>query len=142
MPCTKVRCATRKSAMTGSMNMTEASLPVTVNAPTDGNTLVAVISTRSTTANAVSSISQSGATWSRVASTTGIAGVTTEIWYAPNVSGAGTMVTININVLNASGIFSSAVVAEYIKEIDGVERIRETHKYSTPYGTRENHEDL
>ena len=34
-----------------------------------------------------------------------------------------------------------SVVAEYIKEIDGVERIRETHKYSTPYGTRENHED-
>jgi hypothetical protein len=32
-------------------------------------------------------------------------------------------------------------VAQYIKEIDGVERIRETHKYSTPYGTRENHED-
>src|SRR5207245_2773190 len=27
------------------------------------------------------------------------------------------------------------------EEIDGVERIRETHKYSTPYGTRENHED-
>jgi nicotinamide mononucleotide adenylyltransferase len=32
-------------------------------------------------------------------------------------------------------------VARYIKEIDGIERIRETHKYSTPYGTRENHED-
>lgn len=33
------------------------------------------------------------------------------------------------------------VVAAYIKEIDGVERIRETYKYSTPYGTREsNHE--
>ncbi len=29
-------------------------------------------------------------------------------------------------------------VAGYIKEIDGVERLRETHKYSTPYGTREN----
>jgi nicotinamide-nucleotide adenylyltransferase len=34
-----------------------------------------------------------------------------------------------------------AVVAEYIKEIDGIERIRETHKYSTPYGTREEPED-
>ncbi len=34
-----------------------------------------------------------------------------------------------------------AVVAEYIHEIDGVERIRETHKYSTPYGTRENHDE-
>ncbi len=28
--------------------------------------------------------------------------------------------------------------AEYIHEIDGIARIRETHKYSTPYGTREN----
>jgi nicotinamide-nucleotide adenylyltransferase len=34
-----------------------------------------------------------------------------------------------------------SVVAEYIKDIDGIERIRETHKYSTPYGTRENHEE-
>ncbi len=31
-------------------------------------------------------------------------------------------------------------VAAYIKEIDGVQRIRETYKYSTPYGTRENDE--
>ncbi len=28
-------------------------------------------------------------------------------------------------------------VAEYIKEIDGIARIRETFNYSTPYGTRE-----
>lgn len=33
------------------------------------------------------------------------------------------------------------VVAEYVKEIDGLERIRETYKYTTPYGTRENHGD-
>ena len=34
------------------------------------------------------------------------------------------------------------VVAAYIEEIDGIERIRETYKYSTPYGTREsNHDD-
>jgi nicotinamide-nucleotide adenylyltransferase len=34
------------------------------------------------------------------------------------------------------------VVATFIKEIDGIERIRETYKYSTPYGTREsNHDD-
>ena len=29
-------------------------------------------------------------------------------------------------------------VAAYIREIEGVARIQETHKYSTPYGTREN----
>jgi nicotinamide-nucleotide adenylyltransferase len=32
-------------------------------------------------------------------------------------------------------------VAEYIREIDGVQRIKETYKYTTPYGTRENSED-
>jgi len=30
-----------------------------------------------------------------------------------------------------------AIVAKYINEIDGITRIRETHNYSTPYGTRE-----
>lgn len=30
------------------------------------------------------------------------------------------------------------VVAEYIDEIDGVRRIQETHRYSTPYGTKQN----
>lgn len=30
-----------------------------------------------------------------------------------------------------------AAVAKYIYEIDGIERLREIHKYATPYGTRE-----
>ena len=34
-----------------------------------------------------------------------------------------------------------ASVAAYIKEIDGVQRIKETYKYSSPYGTRENSEE-
>jgi nicotinamide-nucleotide adenylyltransferase len=34
--------------------------------------------------------------------------------------------------------FVPAAVAAYIREIEGVARIQETHKYSTPYGTREN----
>lgn len=33
------------------------------------------------------------------------------------------------------------VVVGYIEEIDGIERIRETYKYSTPYGTRETNQD-
>ena len=33
------------------------------------------------------------------------------------------------------------VVAAFIEEIDGIERIRETYKYSTPYGTRESNHD-
>jgi len=32
-------------------------------------------------------------------------------------------------------------VAAYIQEIDGVQRIKETYKYTTPYGTRENSEE-
>ena len=32
-------------------------------------------------------------------------------------------------------------VASFVEEIDGIERIRETYKYSTPYGTRENNHD-
>ena len=32
-------------------------------------------------------------------------------------------------------------VATYIKEIDGIQRIRETYKYTTPYGTRESNHD-
>ena len=32
-------------------------------------------------------------------------------------------------------------VAAFVGEIDGIERIRETYKYSTPYGTRENNHD-
>ncbi len=34
-----------------------------------------------------------------------------------------------------------SAVAAFIEEIDGVQRIRETYKYSTPYGTRENSEE-
>ena len=109
-PAVSARTVTRVNSATNAVGSTAASsFTVTVTAPTSGNTLVAVISTRSATANAVSSISQSGATWSRVASTTGTAGTTTEIWYAPNVSSAGPTVTINL----ASSLFAAAVVAEY-----------------------------
>jgi hypothetical protein len=104
------RTVTRVQSANGAVGTSAASsFTVTVTAPTSGNTLVAVISTRSTSVNAVSSISQNGATWSRVASTTGTAGTTTEIWYAPNVSGAGTTVTINLN----ASLFAAAVVTEY-----------------------------
>jgi nicotinamide-nucleotide adenylyltransferase len=34
-----------------------------------------------------------------------------------------------------------AAVVACIQEIDGIERIRETYKYSTPYGTRESNHD-
>jgi len=89
-----------------------ASFSLTVTAPTNGNTLIAVISTRSTTvANAVSSITQTGAAWTRAVAANGTAanGTTTEIWYAPNVAGAGTSITVTL----ASSVYAAAVVSEY-----------------------------
>ncbi|MCX6915828.1 MAG: YDG domain-containing protein, partial [Verrucomicrobia bacterium] len=77
-------------------------------APTNGNTLVAVISTRGTSAGRVTSISQTGATWSRATQAANANGSTTEIWYAPNVSGAAATLTIN-----QAGLRSAAVVMEY-----------------------------
>ena len=86
-----------------------ASIIVTLtSAPTNGNTLIAVISTRGNSANRVSSISETGAAWSFVSQATNTNGTTTEIWYAPNVSGASTTITI----VQAS-LRSAAVVIEY-----------------------------
>ena len=80
-------------------------------APAAGNTMVAVIATRGTSANIVSSITQAGVpngTWVRAAEAHNTS-MTTEIWYAPNLpAGAGTAVTIN-----QASFLSSAVVMEY-----------------------------
>ena len=78
------------------------------SAPVSGNTLVAVIATRGTTANRVSAITGGGVTWSRVSQATNGSGTTTEIWYGPNVSTGTTAITIT----QASPI-SAAVVIEY-----------------------------
>lgn len=85
------------------------SFNVTVPAATDGNTLIAVVSTRGASASRVSSLTQTGATWERAAQSANANGTTTEIWYAPNVSGAGTTVTINL----AASLRAAAVVMEY-----------------------------
>ena len=80
-------------------------------APAAGNTMIAVIATRGTSANIVSSINQTGVsngTWVRAAQSNNTS-MTTEIWYAPNMpSGAGTAVTINQATFR-----SAAVVMEY-----------------------------
>jgi autotransporter-associated beta strand protein len=80
-------------------------------APTAGSMMVAVISTRGTTANTVTSITQTGVpngTWVRAAQSN-ISIMTTEIWYAPNLpAGAGTAITIN-----QLSVRSGAVVMEY-----------------------------
>lgn len=71
-------------------------ITVTVPAPTDGNTLVVQFGATVTTSPTVSSITQTGATWSRASGATNTLR-NTETWIAPNVSGAGTTVTINLS---------------------------------------------
>ncbi|MCW5554740.1 MAG: DUF4082 domain-containing protein [Verrucomicrobiae bacterium] len=97
------------SATGNSGSSTVNSFGVTVPAAANGNTLIAVIATRGTSANRVSSITQTGATWTRASQTNNTSGSTTEIWYAPNVSSAGTTVTINL----ATSLRAAAVVMEY-----------------------------
>src|SRR5262249_36495756 len=73
------------SATGASPNGTVTSLAVTVAAPANGNTMIAVISVRASALNQVTSISQTGATWSRASQAANSSGTTTEIWYASNV---------------------------------------------------------
>ena len=104
-PVSRVQSA---SGNTGSNTKTSFSLALGTP-PLAGNTLLAVISTRGTSSNRVSAITQTGASWSRVAQATNISGTTTEIWFAPNVA-AGTGATITIN---QASLRSAAVVMEY-----------------------------
>ena len=102
--------ATRLQFATGNTGWnTVTSFKVTLgSSPVPGNSLVAVISTRGTSPNRVSSIYQNGASWSRVCQATNTNGTTTEIWIAPNVSGAWKTITIN-----QANLRSAAVVMEY-----------------------------
>ncbi|MEI8036851.1 MAG: MBG domain-containing protein [Verrucomicrobiota bacterium] len=103
-PAVRVQSATGNTGVNAT-----ATISVTLpNTPVAGNTLVAVISTRGTSANRVSGITQTGAAWTRAAQATNTNGTTTEIWYAPNVSGAAKAITINQALLR-----SAAVVVEY-----------------------------
>ena len=92
---------------TGAVALTSFNVNLTTS-PVAGNTLIAVISTRGTSANRVSTITQSGASWTRVTQANMSTG-TTEIWIASNVSGAATQVAINL----ASSHRAAVVVAEY-----------------------------
>src|SRR5579864_2488162 len=64
-------------------------------APTNGNLLVLAYWS-GTTLGSIASIVQTGATWVKAAQTIN-GGEECEIWYAPNVSGAGTLVTLNFS---------------------------------------------
>ena len=91
-------------------NSSSSSINVTMGAaPVTGNTMIAVITTRGGVSNIVNSITQTGATWTRAAQSVYAAGsVTTEVWYAPGVTNAGTGITIS-----QSTVKSAAVIMEY-----------------------------
>ena len=86
---------------------TSTTFSLTIPAPANGNTLVAVVATHGTNTSQVSGIGETGATWTRAAQAN-TNGVTTEIWYAPNVLFAGASVTITQVALR-----SAAIVIEY-----------------------------
>jgi autotransporter-associated beta strand protein len=103
-PPARVQSAT---GSTGSSASTTCNVNLTTS-PLAGNTLVAVISTRGTSANRVSAVSGGGVTWSRASQGTNTGGSTTEIWVGPNVSSG----TTGIAITQAS-LISAAVVIEY-----------------------------
>jgi autotransporter-associated beta strand protein len=92
---------------TGSSASTTCNVNLTTS-PLTGNTLVAVISTRGTSANRVSAISGGGVAWSRVSQGTNTGGTTTEIWVGPNVTTGNTGIAIT-----QASLISAAVVIEY-----------------------------
>ncbi|MEI6605174.1 MAG: DUF6288 domain-containing protein [Verrucomicrobiota bacterium] len=101
----------RVQSSTGSTGTSSAtSFKVTLtSSPGVGNTLIAVISTRGSSAGSVSSISQTGATWSRVVQAANGSGTTTEIWIASNVPAS----TATALTINQASLRSAAVVMEY-----------------------------
>jgi autotransporter-associated beta strand protein len=107
---TGVSTPVRVQSATGSTpGVAAGSNTVTLStSPLEGNTLIAVISTRGLSANQVTGITQAGVTWTRAAQSVNINGTTAEIWYGPAGPSAGKLVTIN-QVTN----YSAAVVMEY-----------------------------
>lgn len=88
------------------------SLGITPDAsPTDGNLMVVTISYNSATTNKVTSITQSGATWTRAIQKNNTLGgaISVDIWYSENASSAGSTLTINL----ASSLNIAATFLEY-----------------------------
>ncbi|MFI5449686.1 MAG: hypothetical protein ACHQ03_07975 [Candidatus Bathyarchaeia archaeon] len=105
-PITRIRFA-RGTAFSG------LTIPVTIVAPTNGNTLIAVIGLYGSNNLAVSGITQTGAIWVRdVSRQTGNGNGDVEIWRASNVQNAGASITI---ALTGSGALVEAIaeICEY-----------------------------
>ncbi len=106
----------RVQTATAILGAPAASLGVTFTggAPTNGNTLVMMITIKGTSQDpAVASITQAGANWVQAVQSTLDTGNTTRtlIWYAQNVSGAPTLATINFNAAFPSR--ATAYLVEY-----------------------------
>jgi hypothetical protein len=123
---TSTAAATRVRSAKGNTGASAAAtISVTMGgAPVAGNAMVAVIGTRGTSANVVTSITQTGVsngTWVRAAEAHNTS-MTTEIWVAPNLPvGAGTAVTVNQGtfllsavVIEVSGIPAAAPVDQIV----------------------------
>ena len=97
------------------------SFTVNLATPHNGNTLVAAITTDGLNKPTITGVSQTGANWQRLAQAQNngtVMGAETELWYAPNVSGAGTTVTITLAKITGlpqlTWIYqAAAVVTEY-----------------------------
>lgn len=88
-------------------------------APANGSTLIAYISTNTVTTNRVNSISQSGASWSRIPNSVAAqTDLNMDVWQATNVSSAGTGVTVNlassltynIHIMEVPGTVTASVI--------------------------------
>lgn len=91
-----------EQALTGPVNN------VTIAAPTNGNLLVVGVTTQSD--GAVVSITQTGATWGLIKAKDDTWPFShAELWYSPNISGAGTSIVVTID----SAVNGRIYVAEY-----------------------------
>lgn len=91
---------------------TGTSLSITPDsAPTNGNLMVVTIAYNSATANRVSSITQTNATWTRAVQKNNTLGgaISVDIWYSENAASAGSSLTINL----AASVTIAATYIEY-----------------------------
>jgi hypothetical protein len=100
-----VQTATGDSGATGTTNSITITLGST---PVNGNTLILVSGTSAGSHAVISSIVQTGATWVKAVNKS--VTLDCEIWYASNVSSAGTSIVVHYS---ATGLFGSAAAAEY-----------------------------
>ena len=105
-PVTRVQGNARGTSTSTSISVTMASTP------TSGNVLIATIGTKSSSVITVSSVTQTGVTWSYVTSKTySLYTLDSEIWFGVVGSGASTSITVTLSGTAGNG--AVADVCEY-----------------------------